>query len=188
MEFLHRGRRQGQLAFLLAVNSTVPDSAAPAAPSWSSPSSDAAPSISSFSSAGGVGAAAATDGTGAVGKPSKTTGDGAGAGADADAVADMSANATASTKPSKIAADGAMERGDGSLASPSLARLPSPPPAWICVRTGRELSGVVQAYRESVAGSVAAGSWLSKPRPRVIGHMGTADQVRTRGWLGSAVL
>ncbi|CAN0079411.1 unnamed protein product [Pylaiella littoralis] len=195
VEFLHRGRRQGQLAFLLAVRPTVPDSAAaaaaPAAPAAAVPSSlssDATHSMSSSSASGGGGggggdgraaaaaaAAAATGSTSAVGKPSNA-GASAGAGAGAHAGADISTNATPSTKATEPAA---AARADSSPASPSFAKPPStppPPPSWTCVRTGRELSGIVQAYRESIAGSTAAGSWLPKPRPRVIRHMGTADQ------------
>lgn len=48
--------------------------------------------------------------------------------------------------------------------------------AWICLRTRRDLSGVLTAHWESVEVAEAAGSWRSRPRPRVIRHMSTADQ------------
>lgn len=48
--------------------------------------------------------------------------------------------------------------------------------AWICLRTSRDLSGVLTAHWESVEDAEAAGSWRSRPRPRVIRHMSTIDQ------------
>lgn len=48
--------------------------------------------------------------------------------------------------------------------------------AWICLRTRRDLSGVLTAHWESVEDTEAVGSWRSRPRPRVIRHMSTADQ------------
>ncbi|CAM9772340.1 unnamed protein product, partial [Ectocarpus sp. 13 AM-2016] len=150
VEFLHRERRQGQLAFLLAVHATVP-------PPPSSVSSSPPPTTPMSATT------AAADKTS---EPSE-------AAAGSAVVGTPSDNPTSSGSPTKTAV--AAAPGDGASVSPSREKEP-PTPAWTCVKTGRELSGAVQAFRENVAGSVAAGTWRPRPRPRVIKHMGTADQ------------
>lgn len=51
-------------------------------------------------------------------------------------------------------------------------------PAWTCLRTWRELSAVVHMYRRCVETYVReGGQWQARERPRVLKHMGTADQV-----------
>ncbi|CAM9718290.1 unnamed protein product, partial [Ectocarpus fasciculatus] len=150
VEFLHRERRQGQLAFLLSVHATVPP---PPSSTLSSP-----PPTASMSAT-----------TAAAGKTSESSEAAAGSAS----VGTPADNATSSGSPTKAAV--AAVPGDGASVSPSRGKQP-PAPAWTCVKTGRELSGAVQAFRENVAGSVAAGTWRPRPRPRVIKHMGTADQ------------
>lgn len=64
---------------------------------------------------------------------------------------------------------------DDNVSSP--ARATRSAPSWTCLRTGKELSRAVEAYRESDGPSTISASWQSKPRPRVFQHMGRADQV-----------
>eukprot|EP00752_Nemacystus_decipiens_P007824 g6989.t1 len=162
VEFLHRGRRQGQLAFLLAVHA-VPPATAPASTSMSSPSTSAA-STKPSTAAAAAAAAAAT--AAAATDNSPATNDSAG-------TATTPSKAAAASGPTAATSNPAAGNGDGSpMPPPGRAK----PPSWTCLRTGRELSGVVQAYRENVGASVAEGSWRPKPRPRVMKHMGTADQ------------
>ena len=64
--------------------------------------------------------------------------------------------------------------GDDLPPSPSRSALSY---SWTCLRTGRDLSGVVTAHRESVENNATVNDWQPEPRPRVISHMSTADQV-----------
>lgn len=156
VEFLHRERRQGQLAFLLSVHATVPP---PPSSTLSSPPPTASMCATTAAADKTSESSEAAAGSASVGTPAD--------------------NATSSGSPTKAAV--AAVPGDGASVSPSRGKQP-PAPAWTCVKTGRELSGAVQAFRENVAGSVAAGTWRPRPRPRVIKHMGTADQVRGERW------
>lgn len=165
VEFLHRGRRQGQLAFVVSVNAVPLDST---------------PHLSSATSAAG-------DDVSTI--PNITA-----------AYADMNDDLSSTPQSRAGATDGkatATKPGDGSMVSPPV---PTPtgdirsavppgvtPPAepvvaatmWTCLRTGRELSGVVQSFRESVEAHVKrGGQWQGRARPRVLRHMGTADQAR----------
>ncbi|CAM9874990.1 unnamed protein product [Ascophyllum nodosum] len=63
--------------------------------------------------------------------------------------------------------------GDDLPPSPSRSALSC---SWTCLRTGRDLSGVVTAHRESVENNATVNDWQPEPRPRVISHMSTADQ------------
>lgn len=190
VEFLHRETRRGQLAFLVAVRATAPPpsprTASPAAVAASSPSAPTGTTATKPSLASVTAAVAATDATGAAAATAAAAA--AGPETPVSAASDNTANTASPAKTAVAAATGgAAEGGDDSTASPARAAKPPPPPspalprppAWTCVRTNRELGGAVQAYRESVGASTAAtaGSWQPRPRPRVIRHMGMADQV-----------
>lgn len=196
IEFLHRETRRGQLAFLMAVRATVPPppGAAAASSSLSPPPreiqsrpSSATPPASSPAAADGAAVspeapsrakaalAAASDGTAGAAWPTKQ-GAAAAAGASGRDGAAAGGAGSAAEVGGVSFASAPQQTSRPPPASPPAAR----PPAWSCVRTNRDLEGAVQAYRESLgaASTSAAGSWQPKARPRIIRHMGIADQVR----------
>lgn len=194
VEFLHRETRLGQLAFLVAVRPAAPTSSPPArpAPGAASSSSPSTSSTASKPSPAGVAPATAVAAAAAGSAGDDATAAANGSEASLDATSDSANGTTSPTKPvvaagGSAAGGGAAEGGGDSFVSPSRVSKPPPPPrspalprpeAWTCVRTNRDLGGAVQTYRESVGARTATvGSWQPKPRPRVVRHMGMADQV-----------
>lgn len=169
VEFLHRGRHQGQLAFIVSVRAVPRVTASNLAARGSSVStSDSAVEIPEFTPALAVDDKAARSTAAAAADaceedPANREGDGDG---DGDVASFPESGVFDSVSSGSAAGPGP---GGASTAA-----------AWTCVRTGRDLSGVVQMYRESIAAHVKEGLWESRARPRVLRHMGTADQVERR--------
>lgn len=173
MEFLHRERHQGQLAFIVSVRAVPRVIASNLAARGSSASTldsaveipEITPALALDNKAARSAAAPAADAC----EEDPANGEGGGDGDD-DRDGDVASFRESGVFDSVSS---------GSAAGPGPGRA-STAAAWTCVRTGRDLSGVVQMYRESVAAYVEEGLWQSRARPRVLRHMGTADQVERR--------
>lgn len=177
VELLNRGNRRGQLAFIVSVRSTpckssppdttttAPAAAEPAAPPLLAFSATYPPtnepgrtrSFASVFNGNNASAPGRTDG-GPV-SPSTRRG--------------SSVSCSPASSPSKQP-----QAAVPTAAAAAAAAVPVTS-SWTCLRLSRELSGVVQTFRECVDTYLReGGEWQGRTKPALLRHMGTADQVK----------